>query len=94
MIIKKNQRWWWVYLDPESDLEAQIIWEVFNKNAPDRIVTKWVRDNASGGWRYTNTIVKLKGDDRKFTAFRFEHEDDAVLLKLRFEGFKLTEEAA
>jgi hypothetical protein len=88
--IVRNRRWWWVYLDPECDLEAQIIWEVFNKDACDRIVTDWFRGNLEGGWRYTNTIVKLKGDSRDFTAFRFEHEQDAILFKVRFEGFRLT----
>ncbi|SFP66574.1 hypothetical protein SAMN04488241_10517 [Sphingomonas rubra] len=45
----KNRHWWWVYPDPESDLEAQIIWEVFNKKAPARIVTNWIRGNVVGG---------------------------------------------
>lgn len=89
MRIIKNRKRWWVYLDPDSDLERQVIWEAFNKRAPGRIILDWTREHGTGRWSYTNAIATLKGDDREYTAFRFEHQEDAILFKLRFEAFKL-----
>lgn len=89
MIIRKKGQRWWVYLEPEGSLEGQVLWELFNKKAQDRIVLPWVREHANSGFRYTNTITKLPGDHRDFTAFRFADETDAILFKMRFEGWTL-----
>lgn len=86
MILEKRRGRWWVYLDPESEVETELVFGLCDKDrhSTNRILG-WLHENISGGWRTSTRIVHRKGDYRDFIAVTFSDYDDALMFLLTFE---------
>ena len=83
MKIIKKRSLAWVYLDPESRVERQLVGWV-SGIAPEPPIAVWLKTYCVG-WSYSNAIVHLKDDENDYTVVKFRRAEDAVLFKLQWE---------
>ena len=68
-----------VYLDPESDIEREMI--AGHSESPIR---DWLKARVNG-WRYSPDVRHLRGDDHDYTAISFYTADEAHLFRMTFD---------
>lgn len=86
MILEKRRGRWWVYLDPGSVAQDELVFGLCNKDQHStNMILDWLAENVSGGWRASARVVHRKGDYRDFVAVTFSDYDDALMFFLAFE---------
>lgn len=81
-----KRRWWWVYLNPESDFERETLdWLSGYVDPEECRISAWLNENATSGWRADAKVRYLKGDDREYIAIRFADQSDALMFLIAFE---------
>jgi hypothetical protein len=86
MILEKRRGRWWVYLDPDSAVESELLDGFYFSECrkPNRILS-WLHDNAAGKWRTCSKIYFRRGDYRQFITVRFSNQEDALMFVVAFE---------
>ena len=86
MILEKRRGRWWVYLDPDSTVESDLLDGIFDHNGRNQNrIFVWLRDNVAGRWNTGRKIYYRKGDYRQFITVRFSNHEDAMMFIIAFE---------